>query len=187
MIVENNNAGWRQIRMQLEQRPRPALVALLKDLYETSAHNRDFLHARFEAGQDVSPVLEKYRRRIVDVFFPRRGQMGKPRLTEARKAIRDYRKSTGNVAGAIELMLTYVESGTKFTLEYGDVDEAFYRSLASVCNEMVAVLLKDGAELYPRFRTRIQQLSHHADRVGWGYGDYLRETVRSIEMECCGE
>jgi len=166
-------------------------MALVKDLYETSVDNRDFLHARFQAEEDSGPALEKYRRRIVDEFFTRRGLMGKLRLSEARKAIRDYRKATGNLAGKIELMLTYVENGTEFTQQFGDIDEAFYGSLESVCNavcnDMVALLLKEGTELHPRFRERIQHLDDHADRIGWGYGDNLRETVRSVEMECSGQ
>jgi len=33
-------------------------------------------------------------------------------------------------------MLTYVENGTQFTREYGDIDEPFYNSLDSVLAEL---------------------------------------------------
>jgi hypothetical protein len=44
--------------------------------------------------------LEKYRRKIVEQFFPARGY-GKLKLSEARKAIRDYRRATGNLTGRL--------------------------------------------------------------------------------------
>jgi len=30
-----------------------------------------------------------------------------------------YRKATGNLAGTLDLMLTYVENGTEFTRQFG--------------------------------------------------------------------
>jgi hypothetical protein len=165
---------------------RPALVALIKDLHDTSAANRDFLRARFQAEDASGEALEKYRQRIVEQFFPRRG-FGKLKLAEARKAIRDYRKATGNVVGAIDLMLTYVENGTDFTRQFGDINEAYYNSLESVMNEIVQLLWKGEAELYPHFRERIQRLESYADHIGWGYGDYLRDQVGFLENEFGGE
>ena len=38
-------------------------------------------------------------------FFPARG-IGKLKLGEARKAIRDYRKATGDLSGTAELLMT---------------------------------------------------------------------------------
>jgi hypothetical protein len=179
-------AGWAQIRPQLNDWPRSAVIALVKDLYNASIENRDFLHARFQAEANAGEALERYRRRIVEQFYPRRGD-GKLKLAEARKAIRDFRKATGNVAGTIDLMLTYVENGTTFTREFGDINEGYYNSLESVLNAMAALLCKDGPELYPRFRERIQRLDDHADHIGWGYGDYLREQVGFLENELGGE
>ena len=49
---------------------------------------------------ETTPCLEKYRRKIVEQFFPARGY-GKLKLSEARKAIRDYRRATGNLTGRL--------------------------------------------------------------------------------------
>lgn len=48
--------------------------------------------------------MERYWLTVIERFFPLRG-FGKLKLAEARKAIRDYRKATGNLAGTIDLML----------------------------------------------------------------------------------
>src|SRR3990172_91626 len=66
----------------------------------------------------------------------------------------------GDRGGKIELLLTYVESGTRFTNDYGDINESFYSSLESALGEM-ADLLKtpEGVRLYPQFQKRIEALA----------------------------
>jgi hypothetical protein len=84
-------------------------------------------------------------------------------------------------------MLTFVETGTEFALEFGDIDGPFYNNLASVLSEMVKLLCQEGAELYPRFRERIVRLETDANHIGWGYGDDLREHVHFLEDELTDE
>ncbi|HTV43405.1 MAG TPA: hypothetical protein VMF08_22775 [Candidatus Sulfotelmatobacter sp.] len=134
------------------------------------------------ADEKAGPGLEKYRRKIVEQFFPSRG-FGKLKLAEARKAIRDYRKATGNLEGTIDLMLTYVENGTEFTKQFGDIEAPFYTSLESVLNEMAQHLWRECPESYPRFRERIQKLGSSAQRIGWGYGDNVQYRVSELEAE----
>lgn len=185
-MSEKKTTGWQKIRQQLDDWSKPALIALVKDLHDASPDNRDFLLARFQAEEGAGAALEKYRRKIVEQFFPARGD-GKLKLAEARKAIRDYRKTTGNLTGTIDLMLTYVENGTEFTHEFGDINEPFYNSLESVLNEMAQLLMREGTELYPRFRERIRRLATLADGIGWGYGDAVRDQVYQLENELAGE
>jgi len=64
----------------------------------------------------------------VEQFYPARGE-AKLRFSEARKAINDYRKATGNLPGTTELLMTYVERGAEFTHKYGDIDQRFYNSV----------------------------------------------------------
>ena len=185
-MSEKKSAGWPNVRRQLDEWSKPALLVLLKDLYDASPDNRDFLQARLQAEESGGEALENYRRKIVEQFFPARGY-GKLKLADARKAIRAYRKATGNLTGTIDLMLTYVENGTEFTREFGDINESFYNSLESVLNEMAQLLMREGSELYPRFRERVQHLSTHAGHIGWGYGDALREQVDHLESELAGD
>jgi hypothetical protein len=185
-MSETKPIGWQNIRRQLDEWSKPALIALVKDIYDASSDNRDFLQARFQTEENSGAALEKYRRKIVEQFFPAHG-FGKLKLTEARKAIRDYRNATGNLPGTIDLMLTYVENGTQFTLQYGDISEPFYNSLESVLKEMAQLLSREGTEHYPRFRERVQALTAHADQIGWGYGDALRDQVCDLETKLVGE
>lgn len=174
MTSEKKSSCWSAIRRHLDAQSKTSLLALVKDLYDASPSTRDFLHARVQAEAGDGTAVEWYRRTIIEQFFPSRG-FGKLKLAEARKAIRDYRRATGNLVGTIDLMLTYVENGTQFTREFGDINEAYYNSLESVLHEMTQLLRNDDPALYPQFRQRIQRLNTHADHIGWGYGDYLRD------------
>jgi hypothetical protein len=43
-------------------------------------------------SREINAILDKYRKRIVEQFFPKRGE-GKLDLRSARRIIRDYRKA----------------------------------------------------------------------------------------------
>jgi hypothetical protein len=167
MPNEKKLTGWSLIRQQTKDWSRLALLALIKDLHDASAANKDFLRARFQTEDTSGEALEKYRKRIIVQFFPRRG-FGQLKLVEARKAINDYKKATGNIIGTIDLMLTYVENGTAFTRQYGDINAAYYSSLESVMNELVGLLQNQEPEQYLRFRERLQSLDFPAPMVSAG-------------------
>ena len=174
--------GWSAVRQHLAAWEKPALLALVKDLYEAAAENRDFVHARCETGECGGEALEKYRGKIVEQFFPARGD-GKLKLGEARKAIRDYRKATGNLRGTAELLMTYVENGTRFTKEFGDIDDRFYSSVESALEELATLLRGEARRLYPQFSERLASLEQLAQHTGWGFHDYVEDVVRQLEEE----
>jgi hypothetical protein len=121
----------------------------------------------------------------VEQFFPTRG-FGKLKLGEARKAIRDYRKATGNLPGTAELLLTYVENGARFTHEYGDIDERFYRSVESALEELAVLLRGEARELYPSFCGRLASVEQITDGIGWGFHDFVADVVWRLEEELGG-
>ena len=174
--------GWSAVRQQLATWEKPALLALVKDLYETAGVNRDFVNARCQAGEWGGEALEKYRGKIVEQFFPARGD-GKLKLGEARKAIRDYRKASGNIPGTAELLMTYVENGTRFTDEFGDIDEQFYSSVESALEELADLLRSKAREMYPLFADRLARVEQMADGIGWGFHDYIADLVGQLEEE----
>lgn len=174
--------GWSAARQHLATWNKSALLALVKDLYDAQAENRDFIHARCQAEGDGGEVMEKYRQKVVEQFFPARG-FGKLKLGEARKAIRDYRKATGNLNGTAELLMTYVENGVQFTDQYGDIDERFYSSIESALDELAALLRGEARELYPQFRNRLAGVEQMANGIGWGFHDFIADVVGRLEEE----
>jgi hypothetical protein len=174
--------GWSAARQHLATWGKPALLALVKDLYDAAAVNRDFIQARCHADESGGEVLEKYRSKVVEQFFPARG-FGKLKLGEARKAIRDFRKATSNLPGTAELLMTYVENGTRFTHEYGDIDERFYSSVESALDELAALLRGEARDLYPQFSERLARVEQMSDGIGWGFHDFVAGLVGQLEDE----
>jgi len=172
---------WPDIEKRLDYLDKPELIEVLRDLFQSSKTNRAFLAIRFLDQGDGGEALEEYRKRIVDQVYPKRG-FGKLNLGDARRSIREYHKTTSDLAGTIDLLLTYVEKGTDFTNDFGDINEGFYDSLESALGEM-ANLLKtpEGIDLYPRFQKRIAALSKKAYGIGWGYGDAVADQVEDLE------
>ena len=66
--------SWSMLRRHLVTLDQPSLLSLVKDLYELSAANRDFIQARCQAGESDGKMLEKYRGKIVEQFYPARGE-----------------------------------------------------------------------------------------------------------------
>ena len=174
--------GWTAVKKHVAEWDKPQLLALLKDLYDAGKANRTFLEARIQAESGGGAAIETYRARVVEPFYPKRGD-GKLNLADGRKAIRDYQKATGNAEGTIELLLTYVENGTKFTCEYGDIDGRFYDSLCSATDEFVGLLIKTGPEAFKKVRERFEATVSKASHIGWGFGDHLVDALDKLYSE----
>jgi hypothetical protein len=54
-------------------------------------------------------------------------------------------------------------------------------------NEMAHLFLCEGAGHYPLFRERFRRLTAHADQIGWGYDDALRDQACGLETGLAGE
>lgn len=178
--------SWSVLKKHLTERTQAELLALVKDLFDRSADNRAFIAARLLAGgEDAADswITRPYRQRIHDAFYNKggwpRARLG---LADARKAIRDYRKASGDVPGTVELMLTYVETGTNFVADFGAADGPLLDSLSSVLNEMKALLAEDeGLAVYREERERLLELAEVASRFGWGYEDHVRDVLRELD------
>lgn len=176
---------WSNIRKRLLLRDHSELIAQIKDLFALSDENRRFLESRFAQGQDqVEAVLADYKQEIIYCFFGERGISDDlPRLRDAGRLIRDYRKATMNSSGTLDLMLHYVETGTEFTNTYGDINEPFYNSLETVLVEFCDGILKssDPEQAYVQFNKRLVALKKAAYSIGWGYGDAVQEILDNLE------
>ena len=105
-------------------------------------------------------------------------------LREARRSIREYQKTTSDLAGTIDLLLSYVEAGTRFTNSFGDINESFYMSLESALGEMADLLRTPTGRLhYAIFQPRLEKLRRATYGIGWGYGDAVQETLAQLDAD----
>jgi hypothetical protein len=83
--------------------------------------------------------------------------------------------------------MTYVENGTQYTHEYGDIDERFYNSMESALDELAALLHGEARALYPDFAERLATVEQMSDGIGWGFHDYIADVVGQLADELGGD
>lgn len=165
---------WNDVRKVLASHDSAKLADLVRDLYLLSQENRDFLNTRYLASEDR---LGPYKKMIEESIYPDMYSNKPVRISLAKKAIRRYTKATNDVAGTLELMVYFVERGTKFTADCGDIDEAFYSSLESMFGRVLDTLKRSAPEVMARFLPRLTAVRDAADGIGWGYYDYLCDAL----------
>ncbi len=174
---------WSDLRQSLQDLSKEQVVELLKGLHDLSPQNKAWLRGKLlPMGQD-SAYLEDCRRKVVKaVYDPVRKTPTMPRFRDAKGIIAEYRKSTRDLRGTLDLMLTYVERGHAFTNDFGDIDEPFYDALINMLGRFAVELCNSPArrEMYAQFRPRLLAMGRSSD-IGWGYGDFVRETVNELE------
>ncbi|MBN1220258.1 MAG: hypothetical protein JXM69_15120 [Anaerolineae bacterium] len=156
----------------------PELLDIIRDLYRLNKDNKVFLTTQLGLGSSEE-LAEPYRRAIRREFNPDRGF---PRLNlgAARKALNDFRRANADPRAEIEMMVYYVEQGVACTLQYGDIDEAFYSSLEGVFEDAIALLRqRDNPEFEAEFCPCLERIVRKTSGIGWGFHDYLDEVFYS--------
>ena len=177
---DKKKPSWSDIKKAIAGYDRAALVGLISDLYASSAQNKTFLHARFSSGEDA---LKPYLKIIEDALFPDVYKNKPVQIAKAKKAISDYTKAAGEPIGILELMVFFVETGTSFTLNYGDIDEGFYLALERMYEKALRLVLTMGKETIDDYYDRFEDLVTSTRNMGWGYHDALREMFRNAFPE----
>jgi hypothetical protein len=175
--------SWTEIEDQLKERSVEDFIKLLKGLHDLSPQNKAWLRAKLLPVTQDTKYLEDCRRKVANfVYKETKGMPSMPRFREAKKVISDYRKSTSDLRGTLDLMLTYVERGHAFTNDFGDIDEPFYDKLINMLEHFAVELRRSPAkyELYEMFRPRLMAM-RRTSNIGWGYGDFIQDTVDELE------
>jgi hypothetical protein len=174
MKSPKKSASWQDIRRILTTKRPEELLRLIRDLYALRPEVQDFLHARFlPAAQPFAP----YKQTIQTALYPDVVHGEDIALARGRKAISEYKKATNDPIGTLDLMVYYIECGTKFTADYGDIDAWFYESLESMFTQVVTTLQHSEPQTIERFLPRLKAVVHQAENMGWGYYDAISETL----------
>lgn len=175
MGASSGSGGFAKIRSTLLRQQPVQLIRVIGELYRLSKENQRFLEARFA---DASKQLHAYRRLVADCLFPDPLRKGaKVRIVEAKRAISQYERATGDTAGTVDLMLTFVERGTSFAGDLGYGEDAFFISLENMLSRALDLLRGGSDDLKQSMRSRLVRLSGSARDLGWGYGDFVVNAV----------
>ena len=162
--------GLTDLKKELKILDKDQLIGLISDLYKRNKAAQEYLD--FYVRPNERERFEKYRTKVVEAFFPKRGYQ--LRLREGKQALSEFQKLEPAAELLVDLLLVYVETGVRFTKEYGDIDEAFYTSLENAYAKALALMRQE--KLLAQFAARTAQVVRDTSGIGWGFHDYLTET-----------
>jgi hypothetical protein len=171
-------ASWSNVKATLSSMDRAGLVGVIRDLYDVSPANRRFLHARFVPA---AATLDEYRDLVDKAVFPDPLSQRPIRLRDAAAAITDYKRSTGDLVGVVDLLLTFVEAGTEQAAALGYGNETYFSTLERKLAEAVSLLDGLPDEARGKAVARFIRLGKYHDKIGWGYGDYLVNIAARVQ------
>lgn len=170
--IKKNGNNWLEIRKVLSKCSERDLMGLIAELYSLSKVNTDFLEARFTNNDSVLSSYKTIIKRNIAPDAPWKSNQ-QISLKIAKKAMSDYKKATSDIIGLIDLMVCYVEYGTDFICEFGDMYEQYYSSLESVFSNALKLMKKFKYEEISKFEQRLRNVVEKGENIGWGYGDTI--------------
>jgi len=159
--------GLTDIKKELKKLDKDKLIDLVADLYKKNKSVKEFFD--FYVNPDERQLFEKYRDKIFEAFYPKRGY--KFKLKDGKQAISDFKKLGASTDLLADLMLFYVETGVKFTNDFGDINETFYKSLETTFVGSLTLMRKEN--LLDKFEDRVGKVVDDTSGIGWGFHDYL--------------
>jgi Family of unknown function (DUF6155) len=161
--------GLADIKKELNRFDKDKLIQLITELYKKNKSVKEYFD--FFVNPDENALFEKYKAKVSEAFYPKRGYELK--LRDGKQAIAEFKKIEPATILLADLMLFYVECGVKFTNEFGDIDEAFYSSIEKVYLKALALMHKE--EILDQFKSRAFKIVEDTNDIGWGFHDYLGE------------
>jgi hypothetical protein len=163
------NMGLTDLKKELKKLDKDKLIDLVADLYKKNKSVKEFFD--FYVNPDEKELFNKYRDKVFEAFYPRRGYNYK--LKDGKQAISDFKKLGSSSDLLADLMLFYVETGVNFTNDFGDINEAFYSSMETTYVAALTLMRKEN--LLDKFADRASKVVSETNGIGWGFHDYLCE------------
>lgn len=164
-----------EVKNILKEKSRDELLELLIESYKTIPLLKEHINVKYGSRDNIVKILEAYKDKIYNVFFPK-DMKTQFKISDAKKAVNEFKKLCSSEELTIELMLYYVEMGIDFTNTYGDINEAFYNSVAAMYEAVVSAINKqDDSEIYNNLKDRLKAVVENANGMGWGVHDELSD------------
>lgn len=159
---------WADIKAKLGDFDRAGLVDLVHDLYAAHPENQMFLRARFGLGADV---LEPYKRRIDRWLWPDVLRNQDTSVSQAKRAIADYKKAVSDPTGLAELMVFYCEQAAGFCNDVRNEDEVFFDALVRMFEQALKLVPSLPVTLQDVLLARLDRVRTLSQNFGYGVGD----------------
>ncbi len=164
------------LRKELKRLEKNALISLVVEVAALRKENLEWLSLKLQGTNGDEAAIAYFKGKIRTCIF----NNSTPNLREARKFISNFKKISKDDKLIIDLMLFYVETGTKLGEEYGDLYGAFYTSMENMFHEVIELLNKPrNTSLKEQFMTELNWIMKHATE-GWGYKDTIEEYIGEL-------
>lgn len=167
-----NRPSWKDLKFQLQELDRGALLELIQDLYTAHKDTQVFLHARFSLGDDV---LRPYKETIDRWLWPDVFKHQDTSIAKAKKAVADYKKAVGQPAGVAELSVYFCERGVGFANDVGLQDEGYFAALVRMFEQAALTTMALPQAQCVQLVVRLDAVSKQAANLGYGVGDEMDE------------
>ncbi len=157
------------VKKELQNLDKSELINLFAELYKKNKSVKEFLD--FYVNPNEKEVFKKYRDKVYEAFYPKRGYGYK--LRDGKQAISDFKKLEPSVDLIADLMLFYVETGVEFTNDFGDIDETFYSSMETTYAAALKLMKKE--DLLDKFADRAGKVVKNKRNIGWGFHNHLSD------------
>jgi len=179
-VADCKKPKWKDVKSILVKKNKSELLTLVADLYSSNAENKSFINSRYAIG---GKTLEPYKNIITESLYPDVCKNKPVRISTGKKAISNYFKATKDKFGKLELMVYFFETGNKFTLDYGDINENFYISLELMFENILSELKRQSADMQNSYHPRLESVISSARNIGWGYYDEISAMFNEYESE----
>jgi hypothetical protein len=159
---------WADVKAKLADFDRTALLGLIQSLYGAHKDNQTFLLARFGLPEDV---LEPYKKTIDRWLWPDVLRRQDTSVSQAKRAISDYKKAVGDPEGLAELMVFYCERAAGFCGDVGNDDEGYFDALARMFEQALKLVNALSAHRRDDLITRLNRVRVIGHEFGYGVGD----------------
>ena len=92
-------------------------------------------------------------------------------VSQAKRAISDYKKAVGDPEGLAELMVFYCERAAGFSSDIASNDEAYFNALVRMFEQALKIVDTLSVERRDDLITRLDRVRVTSHKVGYGVGD----------------
>ena len=158
------------LKKALSKKTKDELINEISTLCQKFPQVKEYYQAQIS---DPKEVLNRHKTIIEKEFIEGKTRgLPKGRLSVGKKAISDFRKLTKDPELISDLMLTFVESVSWFSTEYGPDRETFYTSPENMFEKALKLAKKNG--LLDRYKSQAKKIVMNATD-GYGHQDSLHE------------
>lgn len=160
--------GLREVKKELDQLEKDQLIHHLTELYKKYSEVKEYLN--FFADPDEKKLIEKYKERVYEGFYPARGWRLK--LGRSRKAINEFKKLGISTEADADILLYFTEVAVQYAREKKPKNETYYTRLENSFLKALEYMKKN--LVLEDFHQRCDYILERSEGFPWNCNEHLR-------------